>query len=232
MGAMPLPTPPGVANVSGIAGLVFDFDGTMVDTESPTFETWREIYRGHGQTLAIEDWQHALGTQGGFDPHAHLAGLTGGVYAGDPQEISARIRLRCEEEPLRPGVLALLTAAKQAGLRTAVASSSSLGWVERWLAHHGIRHLFDRVLGRDLVSRVKPAPDLFLLAAEELGLSPAACLAIEDSPNGVIAARSAGMRCLIVPNPVTAGLAFPEVDLTLDSLAGVTLADVLERLGG
>jgi HAD superfamily hydrolase (TIGR01509 family) len=222
MGAMPPPA---------IAGIVFDFDGTMVDTETPTVEVWREIYRRHGQTLGIEDWQHALGTHGGFDPHAHLAGLTEGVYSGDPQEVSARIRLRCEEEPLRPGVLELLTAARQAGMRTAVASSSSLGWVERWLAHHGIRGLFDRVLGRDLVRQVKPAPDLFLLAALEIGLPPAACLAIEDSPNGVVAALRAGMRCLVVPNPVTAGLAFPAADLTLDSLAGVMLADLLERLG-
>jgi len=225
MGAMPPPTPP------ALAGLVFDFDGTMVDTETPTIEVWREIYRRHGQTLAIEDWQHALGTHGGFDPHTHLAGLTGGIYAGDRQEVSARIRLRCEAEPLRPGVLELLTAARQAGLRTAVASSSSLGWVERWLAHHGIRPLFHRVLGRDLVAQVKPAPDLFLLAALELGLPPAACLAIEDSPNGVVAARRAGMRCLVVPNAVTAGLPFPEADLTLDTLAGVVLADLLERLG-
>jgi HAD superfamily hydrolase (TIGR01509 family) len=214
-----------------IAGLVFDFDGTLVDTESPTVETWREVYRRHGQELSIDDWQHALGTHRGFDPHGHLASLTAGAYAGDPLETLIRIRLRCAEEPLRPGVLALLTAARRAGLRTAVASSSSLGWVERWLAHHDIRPLFDRVIGRDLVRQVKPAPDLFLLAAEELGLPPAACLAIEDSPKGVIAAQSAGMRCLIVPNPVTAGLAFPAADLTLDTLEGVVLPDLLERLG-
>jgi len=226
---MPQPLP---TNSSGIAGLVFDFDGTLVDTESPTLATWQEIYRRHGRELRMADWQQALGTHKGFDPHGHLAGLTAGAYAGDPLEVTIEIRRRCAEEPLRPGVLALLTAACQAGLRTAVASSSSLGWVERWLAHHGIRSLFDRVVGRDLVRAVKPAPDLFLLAAEELGLLPAACLAIEDSPNGVLAARSAGMRCLLVPNPVTAGLTFPEADLTLDSLEGVELADLLERLGG
>jgi HAD superfamily hydrolase (TIGR01509 family) len=225
-------TSPPTSGVSGIAGLVFDFDGTLVDTESPTLAAWQEIYRRHGHELRMADWQHALGTHNGFDAHAHLSGLTAGAYAGDPQAVTIDIRRRCADEPLRPGVLALLTAARRAGLRTAVASSSSLGWVERWLAHHDIRSLFDRVVGRDLVRQVKPAPDLFLLAAEELDLPPAACLAIEDSPNGVLAARSAGMRCLLVPNPVTAGLPFPEADLTLDSLEGVGLDDLLARLVG
>jgi HAD superfamily hydrolase (TIGR01509 family) len=225
------PSPPSLSpSPPEIAGLVFDFDGTLVDTESPTLAAWQEVYQRHGHELEMADWQRALGTHDGFDPHAHLIGLTAGSYTGDLEEVRIDIRWRCADEPLRPGVLALLTAARQAGLRTAVASSSSLGWVERWLAHHGIRHLFDRVIGRDLVREVKPAPDLFLLAAAELGLPPAACLAIEDSPNGVLAARSAGMRCLVVPNPVTAQLPFPTADLTLDSLEGVTLQAILKGL--
>ncbi len=225
------PTPPAPSpSLPPIAGIVFDFDGTLVDTESPTLAAWQEVYRHHGRELATADWQRALGTHDGFDPHTHLIGLTAGSYAGDPREVRIEIRRRCADEPLRPGVEALLTEARQAGLRIAVASSSSLGWVELWLTQHGIRPLFDRVIGRDLVRQVKPAPDLFLLAAAELGLPPAACLAIEDSPNGVLAARSAGMRCLLVPNPVTARLPFPEVDLTLDSLEGVTLAGLLEQL--
>jgi beta-phosphoglucomutase-like phosphatase (HAD superfamily) len=226
------PIPPSPSpRLPEIAGIVFDFDGTLVDTESPTIAAWQEVYRQHGRELSLADWQRALGTHEGFDPHTHLIGLTAGSYTGDPLEVRIEIRRRCAGEPLRPGVEALLNEARQAGLRIAVASSSSLGWVELWLAHHGIRPLFDRVIGRDLVRQVKPAPDLFLLAAAELGLPPAACLAIEDSPNGVLAARSAGMRCLLVPNPVTAPLPFPAVDLTLDSLEGVTLAALLEQLG-
>lgn len=225
-----MPAAPPLPPLPPIAALVFDFDGTMVDTESPVLAIWSEVYRRHGHELSLDDWQHALGTHGGFDPHSRLVELTGGSFAGDPQETTIRIRRLCEEEPLRPGVLPLLAAARRAGLKTAVASSSSLGWVERWLAHHGIRDRFDGVVGRDLVARVKPAPDLFLLAARELALPPAACLAIEDSPNGVRAARSAGMRCVIVPNRVTALLPFPAADLTLDTLEGVELADLLARL--
>src|SRR3954447_10256750 len=131
MGAVQAPT-------VRIAALVFDFDGTLVDTESPVFAVWQEVYRQHGCELSLDDWQHALGTHGGFDPHRRLVERTAGRYAGDPQEMTIRIRRLCEEEPLCPGVLPLLDAARRAGLRAAVASSSSLGWVERWLAHHGI----------------------------------------------------------------------------------------------
>ena len=87
------------------------FPDMVVDTESPTLAAWQEVYQRHGRELAMADWQRALGTHDGFDPHAHLIGLTGGSYAGDPVEVRIDIRRRCADEPLRPGVLALVTAA-------------------------------------------------------------------------------------------------------------------------
>src|SRR5262249_56690123 len=92
---------------------------------------------------------------------------------------------------------------------TAVAWSSTGGWVESWIEHHGIRPLFDAVCGRDDVARVKPAPDLFLLAAERLAVPPARCVVFEDSPNGMRAARAAGMRGVAVPHPLTRELPLP-----------------------
>ena len=112
----------------------------------------------------------------------------------------------------------------------AIASSSSTGWVEHWLDRLGIRDRFEQVHGRDRVGRLKPAPDLFLRAAESLDVTPAACLASEDSPNGVLAARAAGMRCVAVPNSVTRHLQMPETELVVESLAGLGLAEILRRV--
>jgi beta-phosphoglucomutase-like phosphatase (HAD superfamily) len=111
-----------------------------------------------------------------------------------------------------------------------VASSSSCGWVDGWLRRHGIRDTLDVVVARDDVQRVKPDPELFLLAASRLGVAPGACVVFEDSPNGMCAALAAGMRCVAVPSALTRPLARPDVDLVLESLAERPLAEVLEAL--
>jgi HAD superfamily hydrolase (TIGR01509 family) len=215
-----------------VAALVLDFDGLIIDTETPIYEEWRGVYRSRGFDLGLDVWQHSLGTHGGFDPCAHLADLTGTSFDHDAlrAELRERHHRRCATQPLLPGVEALVRDARAAGLRTAVATSSTREWVEKWLAHHGIRALFDAVCAREDVTRVKPAPDLFLLAAERLGVAPVACLVFEDSPNGVRAARAAGMRCVAVPNATTRTLALPDPDLVVSSLAELPLAALLDRL--
>jgi HAD superfamily hydrolase (TIGR01509 family) len=212
--------------------VILDFDGLIVDTETPIFESWRAVYARRGQELRIEEWQHALGTHGGFDPFAHLDALLGERLAYDTlqEEVQALNRAACDAQPLLPGVEALMHAARQLELGTAVASSSTRGWVEGWLSRHGIRELFDVLCGREDVAMVKPAPDLFLLAAERLGVAPGGCVVFEDSPNGMRAARAAGMLCVAVPNTLTRELALPDPDLVVSSLAEHSLADLLVRL--
>ncbi|HSB62463.1 MAG TPA: HAD family hydrolase [Vicinamibacteria bacterium] len=220
-----------------IAAVVLDFDGLILDTETPVFEAWCAAFRRHGQELSLLDWQHALGTNGGFDPMARLAALAGGGVdrAAVLAEVQEANRRACDAQPLLPGVQRLLAEAEGLGLGRAVASSSSRAWVEGWLTRHGIRERFPVVCGRDDVVRVKPAPDLFLLAAERLGVPPAACLVFEDSPNGMRAARAAGMRCVAVPNALTRRLALPDPDLVLGSLderpLGAILAELASRGG-
>ena len=94
-------------------------------------------------------------------------------------------------------------------LGLAVASSSPSAWVQPWLERHDLMPLFDAVCTRDDVQHVKPAPDLFLLAAERLGVEPAACVVFEDSPNGLRAAHTAGMKTVAIPNGLTRGLPMP-----------------------
>jgi putative hydrolase of the HAD superfamily len=102
--------------------------------------------------------------------------------------------------------------------------------VGAWLEHHGIRHRFATVCAREDVGRVKPAPDLFLLAARRMGVPPSECLVFEDSPNGLLAAEAAGMRAVAVRNAVTRSLSLPACDLVLESLAETSLGEILRRL--
>jgi HAD superfamily hydrolase (TIGR01509 family) len=212
--------------------LILDFDGLILDTESPIFEEWRATFRARGHDLGLDVWQHALGTFGTYDPCAHLSKLTGEDFDHEAlrQEVRARNMVRCEALPLLPGVAERVQEARDAGLKTAVASSSTSAWVEGWLERHGIRALFDTVCSRDHVARVKPAPDLFLLAATRLAVAPERCVVFEDSPNGIRAARAAGMRCVAIPNAVTRALPMEGADLVLTSLGERPLAGILGSL--
>jgi HAD superfamily hydrolase (TIGR01509 family) len=212
-----------------IDAIIFDFDGLILDTESTIFAEWQGVFEARGHLLRLEVWQHALGTFGAYDPCAHLAELTGEAFDHEAlrQEVRARNLTRCEALDLLPGVRERLHEARALGLHTAVASSSTSAWVEGWLERHEIRGFFDAVCCRDHVERVKPAPDLFLLASARLDVGPERCLVFEDSPNGIRAARAAGMRCVAVPNPVTHLLPMDGAELVLASLADRPLAEIL-----
>jgi HAD superfamily hydrolase (TIGR01509 family) len=215
------------------SAVIFDFDGLILDTETPILEAWQAVYAAHGCTLGIEVWQHALGTAGGFDPFRDLAERTGLTF--DREALQAQVTERnwaeCERQDLLPGVRDVLDAAQGLQLKVAVASSSSRAWLQRWLTKHCILERFHAVCGRDDVARVKPEPDLFLLAAERMGVEPASCLVLEDSPNGIRAARRAGMRCVAVPNALTRQLTLPDPDLVVSSLAERPLAEMLRAVG-
>ena len=215
-----------------IRALIFDFDGLLVDTETVHFRTWAEMYAQHGAELRLERWLLDLGTHGMFDPIAELEELTGRSIDREAvlRDRQAHHLSLCEQETLRPGALTLLDAARAAGLRMAVASSSSRDWVERWLVHHAIREYFTCVRCRDDVERVKPAPDLFLAAAACLQVAPGECVVLEDSPNGMLAAAAAGMRCVAVPTSLTAEVTLPDVALRLQSLDELPLDELLRRL--
>lgn len=214
------------------AALIFDFDGLIIDSETPLFRIWQEIYAQHGAELTLETWQHALGTHAGFDPYADLAARSGSTLVRE--EWQPRIRdehwRRCEDEPLLPGVTDRLVEARSLELPAAVASSSGSAWVSPWLERHGLLQYFRAVCTRDDVAAVKPAPDLFLLAARRLGVEPRDCLVFEDSPNGLKAAHAAGMWTVAVPNALTRPLPMPSPHLVLASLADVTLMQLSAAL--
>jgi putative hydrolase of the HAD superfamily len=215
-----------------VRAVIFDFDGLIIDSETPLFDIWARIYQERGQRLTMDEWQHALGTQGGFDPYAHLAGRL--AREVDRATLAAFVteehwRL-CGQQPLLPGVRERLEEARALGLGAAVASSSPSAWVQPWLDTHDLMPLLQAVCTRDDVAQVKPAPDLFLAAAARLGVAPAECVVFEDSPNGIRAAHAAGMRVVAIPNTLTRALALPGPHLTLASLADLTLPAIVERV--
>ncbi|ACO47188.1 HAD family hydrolase [Deinococcus deserti] len=214
-----------------LKALIFDFDGTILDTETREFVHWQQLYQQHGCELHLRDWQRGVGTWDAFDP---WAGLPEHVRA-DRQQVHADLHSRIvsdiSEQDLRPGVRAVLDAVRPAGYRLALATSSDRQWVTRWMGQHDLLDHFEILATRDDVARVKPDPELYLLAASRLGLRPEECVAVEDSLNGATAAVAAGMRVVVVPNDVTRTQPFPPSWARLDDGYAGGLEGLLRALG-
>jgi HAD superfamily hydrolase (TIGR01509 family) len=219
-----------------IKALIFDFDGLILDTETPEYQTWQNIYREHGFELPQEEWGKIIGGYGlsNFDAAEHLTSLTQGRL----DSVSLRARHRSESaalylaQPILPGVTNYLDDARRLGLKLAIASSSPHSWVDTHAGRLGILDCFDQVICRDDVApgRTKPNPDLFLLALERLAVRANEAIVFEDSPNGVKAARAAGIFVVAVPNPITSLLTIENASLTLTALADLSLTGLLDKV--
>jgi len=215
-----------------IRAIVFDFDGLILDTEEPVYRSWLEVYQAHGEELPFERWVQIVGsTTTGFHPQHHLEERLGRAL---PKEVlDRRIGRRTElvlAQKLLPGVVSQIDQAKAMGLKVGVASSSTAEWVRGHLARLGILEKFDCLRCRDDVAHAKPEPDLYIAVLDCLGVTAAEAFAIEDSPNGVMAAKRAGLRCVAIPNSITAKLDLSGADVVLRSLAELTLADLIKKI--
>ena len=213
-----------------IEGIVFDFDGVIIDTETPDFTTWQQEFRAHGVELRRDLWSGHIGAGvGSFDIYSHLAELTGRDM--DRDVVGPRRRARyldaVNSNPLLPGVMDYLSAARRLGISVAIASNSTREWVEGHVSNRGLSGYIDAIRTRDDVEAVKPAPDVYLAALDAIGAAPERAVAIEDSPTGASAAVAAGLFCVAVPNGMTETMEFGRVDLRLGSLAEMTLPDLL-----
>jgi HAD superfamily hydrolase (TIGR01509 family) len=214
-----------------VRALVFDFDGLILETETPAYRAWAEIYREFGHELPKKLWLDYIGREGGwFDALAYLEGLIGA--RADRDAIALRRDARKTELLLAvaetAGLRELLTDARSRGLRLAVCSSSTPKWVNGHLERLGLAVLFDHVQCRDRPDlRAKPAPDLYLAACAGLGVRPDEAIAFEDSRNGMLAAQAAGMRCVVVPNELTIAMDLTGADHRFESLSAVSLGELL-----
>lgn len=216
-----------------IRALIFDFDGLMVDTESPAYESWLGIYREYGQEFPLSLWSVVLGGSGReFDPVAYLSERIGQPL--DAETIRGR-RWQCKLElvaaqPLLAGVADYIAAGTRLGLALGVASSSSRSWVVGHLDRLGVTNQFGAIITADDVTRVKPHPDIYLASAAALGVRPDEAIALEDAPNGLLAAKRAGLFCVAVPNLLTSQLPLDHADLRITSLADMPLESLLATI--
>jgi HAD superfamily hydrolase (TIGR01509 family) len=215
-----------------IRAFLFDFDGLIIDTETASRAGWEWLYREFGHELPPEKWQQVVGTIEAWDPMAHLEELVGGPLQRESlNERRYRHELSLiEAEELRPGIADYLDASERRGLRRAIVSSSSRRWIDMHLER------LERVVGWDAIvtadrdaSRAKPRPTLYLEALELLGVGADEAIVFEDSPNGVRAAKAAGIYVVAVPNTVTRDYGLDEADLVLDSLAELPPDELLAR---
>ncbi len=192
-------------------GIIFDFDGVMVDTEWAIYQSWVRLFAAENQPLSVETYAVCVGADYGlWNPATHLEGLTGKRY--DWESLHARrreeIHAHLSQHGLMAGVRELMDYCHAEGITMAVASSSTRHWVEGWLRRLNIYDEFCGVFTRTDGYPVKPDPALFLAAQNCLGLEKEACLIIEDSENGTIAAANAGIPCAAVPCRMTEHMDF------------------------
>ncbi len=218
-----------------LKALIFDFDGLILDTETPEVFVWQSIYKEYGFELPVDEWEKTIGGYGlsNFDAAEHLTHLSSGRL--DP--VSLRSRYRKESDaiihfsPILPGVLGMIEQAKAAGLKVAIGSSSPHSWVDTHAKRLGIFDLFDHIICADdvLPGRTKPNPDIYLKALDQLNVKNDEAVVFEDSPNGVLAARRAEIFVVAVPNPLTAKMGVSG-DITVSSLAELSLQDLLDKI--
>jgi len=193
--------------MSRVAAVVFDFDGIVLDSETPEYESHRRIYDRCGVPLTVEDWCGAIGiwTEGHdvrrfetLRARASDAPLRDAYFA-ERQRIFQQL---LPTEPMR-GIRDLLAALAAAAVPAAIASTSPARWVIPAAERIGVRGSFDVIVTGDEVRQRKPAPDVYLEAARRLGIDPAGAVALEDSGPGVAAARAAGMTVVAIPHWLT-----------------------------
>ena len=213
-----------------IRALVFDFDGLILDAETVLIDSYADVHALYGLPFGRAAFLHNVGLADyTFDPwHGLLAAHSRDELEAQRQRFKEERLLR---EPLRPGVVALLDAARDRGLSIGLASNSSHAWVEPHLTRLGLRDRFSFLACRGDVPLPKPAPDLYQRVLDHLGVAGREAIAFEDSRTGTLAASRARLHVVAVPNPSTAHHDFSAADLRLASLAETSLAELVARFG-
>jgi putative hydrolase of the HAD superfamily len=214
-----------------IKAIIFDFDGLIIDTETPWFEAYKETLGYYNVDLPLEHYVKSVGSDNTvlYEFFKQQLGESCNI-----EEIDAKAESIYKEKMKTPqareGVKDYLQEANDLGYKIAIASSSTREWVTHYLDELGVLNYFNTIITQDDVEKVKPAPDLYLKAVDALNISSNEALAFEDSLNGLQAALAAGLKCVIVPNPVTKSLPFENYDLRLQSMAEKSLSDVIKLI--
>src|SRR5215210_1481275 len=211
-----------------IEAILFDFDGTLWDSETVIYEAYRRLYDDHGHSLSTDLWSAAVGTLDGFDPMSDLEARLGRELDRATMDPWERVDDLMAGVDLRPGVRDWLRVAGDLGLRLGIVSSNDGSWVRRHADRLGIGGLFEVIIGADGdLERAKPNPVLYREALAALEIDARRAVAVEDSPHGIAAATGAGMFCVAIPNAVTRELDLSGADLVAGSFTEIALEDLL-----
>jgi HAD superfamily hydrolase (TIGR01509 family) len=218
---------------SSLAAVIFDFDGVVLDSETPEYESHRRIFERCGAPLTPEEWCGHIGvwTEEHHERwHARLRARS--PQAPDWPSFAAEQRRLFEElVPPTPmhGIFELLDALIVRGVPTAIASAAPARWVVAAAERLGVRDRFQAIVAGDEVIHRKPAPDVYLEAVRRLGADPARSVAIEDSAPGIASARAAGLKTIAIPHWLTTRHDLAAADLRVGD-AGELTVEILERL--
>ncbi|RTL36246.1 MAG: HAD family phosphatase [Candidatus Melainabacteria bacterium] len=213
-----------------IQGLIFDMDGVLLDSEPLHLQAYQELLQTFGITFTEDDNHPFLGrTDLELAEHLickHQLSMDAWQLVARKEENLARL-FSTSIEPM-PGVLNVLKKARELSLPCAVASSATLPTIELIVEKLDIAAYFQTLTSGDEVPHGKPAPDVYLLAAKRIGVLPINCLVVEDSFNGVLAAKAAGMKCIAIPCPTTRHQDHTKADKILGTLESLNLDDWLK----
>lgn len=186
-----------------VKAVLFDMDGTLIDTEKYYRIFWPKALAQFGYHMTDEQvlFMRSLGRPFAPKQLKEWFGEELDYYA-----VRDRRKQLMEEHldrvgiELKPGAVEILEALKKRGILAAVATATDLERTEKYLRLVGLREYFDRLISATQVKEGKPSPDIYIYACEQLGLAPEECIAVEDSPNGVKSAYGAGCRVIMVPD--------------------------------
>jgi putative hydrolase of the HAD superfamily len=211
-----------------LRALVFDFDGLILDTETPLIDGFADVHAAHERPFDRDLFLRSVGhAEYTFDPWRAFG------PDEDRRELERELqlykRIRILAQPVLPGVVALMDAARDRGWPIALASNSGHAHCEEHLGRLGLLSRFRVVACREDVASPKPEPDLYRFAVNQLGLRAHQAVALEDSRTGSLAAKRAGLWCVVAPNPSTAHHDVSHADWRVASLAELTLDLLLQR---
>lgn len=213
------------------AAVIFDMDGLLVDTERLQFGASDLVLRQLRGVTLPHDVMHALVGLRSDECWARMRemyDLTESVDELEAAQAAFYAPMLRDRAEAMPGARELIDVLHTRGYPLAIASSSPLWQIDAVIERLSIGGMFSAVASGQEVARGKPAPDVYLLAAERLGIAPARCVALEDSGPGTTAAKAAGMYAIVVPSAETAGHSFAGADRVLPSLVGAAVE--IERL--
>jgi len=212
-----------------LRAIFFDFDGLMLDTEYACFAGWQAVFQGQGSEYRLEEFQQIVGTD--QNPRALLEERAGrkldwDTIENERREIETKFGLDLE---IKPGVLELLKEARSNNWICAVVSSSPYYWIKSNLDRCDAMHYFDGFICRGDAPKAKPSPDLYLEALRQFNLGGDETVALEDSHNGSLASKRAGIWSVAIPNDITRAMDFSHCDLITESVEDLSYEILVER---